>query len=138
VANGSEAPYAVLAALFWAGLLAAARSARSGSAEPTSLGDLLALGLASAKVGEVVAEDRVTVFLRRPFAEGPAALQPSGEGLVRALGELLTCAHCLSLWAAGAFALAQSRRPRETRIVARVFAAYALAEGARSLRRRFG
>ena len=65
---GSEAPYAGLSALFWAGLLTAARSRRRELAEPTSTGDLLALGLAAAKLGDVVAEDRVTVFLRRPFA----------------------------------------------------------------------
>jgi hypothetical protein len=130
-----EAPYAALSALFWAGLLAAARAGRGRLAEPTSAADLLSLGLASAKIGSTVAEDRVTVFLRRPFADGPAAVQPSGNGLRRAVGELVTCPHCVSLWAAGALAAAQLARPRETRLVTRVFAAYALADAARSLRR---
>ena len=98
----SEAPYAALSALFWAGLLTAARVRRGPLAEPTSTGDLLALGLAAAKLGELVAEDRVTVFLRRPFADGPAAVQPAGEGIRRAVGELITCPHCVSLWAAAA------------------------------------
>jgi hypothetical protein len=130
-----EAPYAALSALFWAGLLAAARSGRSRLAEPASATDLLSLGLASAKIGSTVAEDRVTVFLRRPFADGPAAVQPAGEGVRRAVGELVTCPHCVSLWAAGALAAAQLARPRETRLVTRVFAACALADAARSLRR---
>jgi hypothetical protein len=130
-----EAPYAALSALFWAGLLAAARAGRGRLAEPTSATDLLSLGLASAKIGSTVAEDRVTVFLRRPFADGPAAVQPSGNGLRRAVGELVTCPHCVSLWAAGALAAAQLARPRETRLVTRVFAAYALADAARTLRR---
>jgi hypothetical protein len=130
-----EAPYAALSALFWAGLLVAARAGRGRLAEPTSATDLLSLGLASAKIGSTVAEDRVTVFLRRPFADGPAAVQPSGNGLRRAVGELVTCPHCVSLWAAGALAAAQLARPRETRLVTRVFAAYALADAARSLRR---
>lgn len=136
MAGPSEAPYAALSALFWAGVLAAARAEGERPPEPTSLGDLLALGLASARIGSIVAEDRVTVFLRRPFAEGPAAVQPKGEGLSRAVGELVTCAHCVSLWAAGALAAAHSRRPRETRLVTRVFAAYAVAEAARPLLRR--
>jgi hypothetical protein len=127
----SEAPYAALSTLFWAGLLTAARAGRRELAEPTSAGDLLALGLAAAKIGSVVAEDRVTVFLRRPFADGPAAVQPAGEGARRAVGELLTCAHCVSLWAAGALAVGQLARPRETRLVARVFAALAIADAVR-------
>jgi len=129
----SEAPYAVLSAVFWAGVLAAARAEGRRAPEPTSLGDLLAVGLASSKIGSVVAEDRITVFLRRPFTDGPAAVQPKGEGFPRAVGELVTCAHCVSLWAAGALASAHLARPREIRLVARVFAAYAVAEAARPL-----
>jgi hypothetical protein len=137
VAGQSEVPYAALSALFWAGVLAAARAEGRRAVEPTSLGDLLALGLASSRIGSVVAEDRITVFLRRPFADGPAAVHPKGEGLARAVGELVTCAHCVSLWAAGALASAHLARPRETRFVARVFAAYAVAEAARPLLARF-
>lgn len=133
----SEVPYAALSALFWAGVLAAARTGRERAAEPTSLGDVLAIGLASSRIGSVVAEDRITVFLRRPFADGPAAAQPKGEGLARAVGELVTCAHCVSLWAAGALASAHLARPRQTRFVARIFAAYAVAEAARPLLARF-
>lgn len=129
----SEAPYAAVSALFWAGVLAAARAGRRRAAVPTSLGDVLVLGLASSRIGTIVAEDRITVFLRRPFADGPAAVQPKGEGLARAMGELLTCAHCVSLWAAGALASAHLVRPRETRFVSRVFAAHAVAEAARPL-----
>jgi hypothetical protein len=64
-------------------------------------------------------------------------VQPKGEGLARAIGELVTCAHCVSLWTAGALASAHLARPRETRFVARVFAAYAVAEAARPLLARF-
>lgn len=133
----SEAPYAALSALFWAGVLAAARAEGRRPPEPTSVGDLLALGLASSRIGTVVAEERIAVFLRRPFADGPAAVQPKGAGLARAVGELVTCAHCVSLWAAGTLASAHLARPRETRFVARVFAAWAVAEAARPLLARF-
>jgi hypothetical protein len=125
----SEAPYAALSGLFWAGLLAAAaRAGRERRDEPTTVTDVVALGIAGAKIGKVVAEDRVTVFLRRPFADGPAAVQPKGEGLTRAVGELVTCSHCISLWVAGILGAAQVTKPRATRLVTRVFAAYAVAE----------
>jgi hypothetical protein len=129
--RGSELPYAALSALFCAGLLAAARGGRRRLAEPTSATDLVALGLAAAAVGKVVAEDRVAVFVRRPYAKGPAAVQPAGTGLRRAVGELVTCRHCVSLWAAGALAVAQLARPRETRLVTRVLAGHALAGAVR-------
>jgi hypothetical protein len=127
-----ETPYAALAALFWVGLLTAAHAGRERLAEPTSAVDLLALGLAASKIGKVVAEDRVTVFVRRPFADGPAAVQPAGEGLRRAAGELVTCSHCVALWAAGGLAAAQLARPRETRLVTRTFAGLAVADLVRS------
>jgi len=135
---GSETPYAALSAVFWAGLLTAARAGRERLDEPTSAVDLLALGLAGAKIGSIVAEDRITVFLRQPFADGPAAVQPAGDGLRRAVGELVTCQHCVSLWAAGALAVAQLARPRDTRLVTRVFAAYALADAVHPLYERRG
>jgi Protein of unknown function (DUF1360) len=128
----SETPYVVLSAVFSAGLLAAARVGRERLSEPTSAVDLVALGLAGAKIGRIVAEDRVTVFLRRPFAGGPAAVQPAGDGLRRAIGELVTCPHCVSLWAAGALAVSHLARPRETRLVTRVFAALAIADAVRA------
>ena len=128
----SETPYVALSSVFWAGLVTAARAGRERLSEPTSAVDLVALGLASAKLGKIVAEDRVTVFLRRPFAGGPAAVQPAGDGIRRALGELVTCPHCVSLWAAGALAVSQLARPRETRLVARVFAALAIADAVRA------
>jgi hypothetical protein len=94
----SETPFVVLSAVFWAGLLAAARLGRERLSEPTSAVDLVALGLAGAKIGRIVAEDRVTVFLRRPFAGGPAAVQPAGDGMRRAIGELVTCPHFVSVY----------------------------------------
>ena len=94
----SETPYVVLSAIFWAGLLAAARLGRERLSEPTSAVDLVALGLAGTKIGRIVAEDRVTVFLRRPFAGGPAAVQPAGDGMRRAIGELVTCPHFVSVY----------------------------------------
>jgi hypothetical protein len=128
----SETPYVALSAVFWAGLLTAAGAGRERLSEPTSVVDLVALGLAGAKLGKIVAEDRVTVFLRRPFADDPAAVQPAGAGIRRALGELVTCPHCVSLWAVGALGVSQLARPRETRLVTRVFAALAIADAVKA------
>jgi Acetyltransferase (GNAT) domain/Protein of unknown function (DUF1360) len=93
-----ETPFVVLSAVFWAGLLAAAQVGRERLSEPTSGVDLVALGLAGAKIGRIVAFDRVTVFLRRPFAGGPAAVQPARDGMRRAIGELVTCPHFVSVY----------------------------------------
>lgn len=69
--------------------------------------DLALLGLATYRLSRVISYDRVTQYLRSPFVEtGQGAPQiegtreePKGEGLQRAIGQLLTCAYCSSVWA---------------------------------------
>ena len=129
--RSEETPYILLLAIFWAGLAAAGLSQRNRLPAKTSLSDLAALGLAAHAIARIVAQDRIAVFVRRPFAEGPAALQPKGTGHRRAIGELLTCPHCLGLWIAAGLAVAQLRFPRGTRLVTGVFAGRAIAEAAR-------
>ena len=127
-----EAPYAVLAGAFSTGLLGIVLAGRARLPERTKLTDLAAIALASHQLSQVLARDRIAVFLRAPFAEGPAAVQPKGDGMTRAVGELVTCPHCLALWLSGAFSAALLRFPRETRFAAGVLAAYALADAFRS------
>lgn len=129
--RGEEAPYVLLLAAFWAGLAAAGLSQRNRLPAQSSFRDLAALGLAAHSIARIVAQDRIAVFVRRPFAEGPAALQPKGTGTRRAIGELLTCPHCLALWVAAGLAVAQLRIPRATRLVTGIFAGWAIAEAAR-------
>jgi hypothetical protein len=69
--------------------------------------DLLIIGLATFRLSRLVAHDRVTSVLRLPFVEegkGEEQIegtkeQPKGRGLQLAVGQLLNCSWCASIWA---------------------------------------
>ncbi len=122
-----EAPYAMLMGAFAALLLLAGRSSRGEPEGPGGFFDLACLGLASHDLARIVAHDRIAVFLRAPFASGEAAQYPRGRGMQRAVGELLTCPHCLSLWIAAALSTGFVHLPRRARFVVAVFAGHGVA-----------
>ena len=129
--------YAALAAVFNAGfagaLLAAKRSGRLPDSVPTH--DVVLIGVASHKLSRLVAKDKVTAFLRAPFTQyqgrgGPAEVEERarGEGVRRAVGELLICPYCLGLWSAGAFHAGLMLAPRVTRVAASTLTALTLSD----------
>lgn len=129
--------YAAMAAVFNSGfagaLLAAKRSGRLP--ENVSTRDVVLIGTASHKLSRLVAKDKVTAFLRAPFTEyqgrgGPAEVEERarGEGIRRAVGELLICPYCLGLWTAGAFHAGLLFAPRFTRVAASTLTALTLSD----------
>src|ERR1700758_5196893 len=100
--------YATLATVFNTAFAGALLSARRSGRLPERIEsrDVVLLGIASHKLSRLVAKDKITTFLRAPFTEyqgrgGPAEVEERarGEGVRRAVGELLTCPYCLGLWA---------------------------------------
>jgi hypothetical protein len=102
------AGYGVLMATF-SGFSAAfaAWFARSGRDLPENLGarDFVLLTVASHKTARMITRDRVTSAVRAPFTRfqgdaGPGEVEEAarGRGLRRAVGELLVCPYCLSMW----------------------------------------
>ncbi len=124
--------YAILTAAFLA--LTGAFSAwfhRSGRELPERVGaaDVALMTLATYKLSRLITKDRATSAVRAPFTrferdDGPGQVAEAarGRGLRRAVGELLVCPYCLSLWIAAAFAAGLAVAPRATRWVAAVFA----------------
>lgn len=115
-----------------AGVLSALRRKRRAHASAT---DLLLLATGTFKLSRLIGKDRVTAFLRAPFArfveEGDGAEvneEPRGEGLQRAIGELLTCPFCLNQWTGAALAVSWLHAPRATRAAAGVLTGIALAD----------
>jgi hypothetical protein len=129
--------YAVLAATFnaaFAGALLAARRSRR-LPDRVSAQDVVLIGTASHKLSRLIAKDKVTSFARAPFTEyqgrgGPAEVEERarGEGVRRAVGELLTCPYCLGLWASGAFHVGLIFAPRVTRVAASTLTALTLSD----------
>ena len=116
-----------------AGLVAAHRAGRLP--ERFSAGDLALAGAATYRLARLLARDRVTSGLRAPFTRfqddaghGEVDEAARGRGLQRALGELLVCPNCLSLWVAAGFTGGLVAAPRVTRAVAAGFTIEGIAD----------
>lgn len=102
----------------------------SGRPLPEEIGsrDLAFGAIATYKLARMIARDRVTSVVRAPFTEfqddaGPGEVDEAarGSGMRRAIGELLVCPYCLSMWVATAFVMGLLTTPRATRAIAAAF-----------------
>ena len=103
------AAYAAIAGTFLAGLGFASALARRSP--PARALDLIALSAATFKASRTLSHERVASFVREPFVEG-ADEHPTGEGMQRAVGELVTCSRCVGTWVAAGLASSQMLAPR--------------------------
>jgi hypothetical protein len=117
-----------------AAVLVAAVSARAGGEEPSELRatDVALLTGATFGLSRLLAKDAVTSPIRAPFTrfERPAGAAEVNEevtahGAMHAVGELISCPFCLSVWIASALGTGLVFAPRTTRLVAGVFTAVA-------------
>jgi uncharacterized protein DUF1360 len=109
----------------------AAAQRRSGRPLPERVpaGDVLLLSVGTYKLSRLIAKDRITSFARAPFTRfqgeserpGEVSEEPRGEGLRRAIGELLVCPYCLGQWVGTGFLAAYLREPTITRTIATMF-----------------
>ncbi len=125
--------YRVLIAVF--SLLAALFARwfhRSGRTLPDRVetGDLALITIASHKASRLISKDRVTSGIRAPFTRfessagpGEVSEQPRGEGLRRAIGELLVCPYCLGMWTSALLVAGLLVLPRFTRWTSAVLVA---------------
>ena len=124
--------HAVLTFVFNGSVLAYALGyRRSGRRLPERIpvGDLALLSIGTYKLARLIAKDRITSFFRAPFtryegeSERPSEIseEPRGDGLRRAIGELLVCPYCLGQWVGTAYLLTYLREPRLARTVAALF-----------------
>jgi hypothetical protein len=112
--------------------LAAGR--REGHA-PGSPFDLVLLGLASYRIGRMLAYERVAAPLRAsvtatepdPSGYGETVVA-RGNGARKALGELLSCPICVSTWAAAGLVYGMHLAPAPTRVLAGTLGVAGVAE----------
>jgi hypothetical protein len=124
--------YAILIMVFngLVALLAALRiRSRRGWPKRIPMQDIALLSVATFKLSRLITKDRVTATIRAPFTEytgdgGPSEVEekPRGDGLHRAVGELLVCPYCVGQWVATGLVAAYVWQPRLTRTAASVFA----------------
>jgi hypothetical protein len=96
--------------------------------ERIAFGDMARIGLASYKMGRLVAKDDVTSWVRAPVTRDAETSVPKPQGVERALGELVTCPYCVGVWAASGLSYALVLYPRQTRLVTTIFGAQAVAD----------
>lgn len=104
---------------------------RSRKRLPESIpaGDIGLLSVATFKLSRLITKDKVTAAVRAPFTRyeedaGPAEVSESarGQGLQRAIGELLACPYCLGQWIATALMALYVVSPPVARTTASLFA----------------
>jgi hypothetical protein len=130
--------YSVLSATFVTGVVGAvlaAKRSRGGLPERYSPWDLITAGTATHKISRMLTKDRVASVIRTPFVEnqervghGEVSGEPRGRGVQRAIGELLTCPHCLGQWIAAGFGVGMVAAPDAARLVAFVYSTQAISD----------
>ena len=120
--------YAVLTGAFGAALGGFLVLANRRLPARVGFGDVVRIGLASYKIGRLVAKDEVTSWVRAPVTRDEEASEPKHEGAARALGELVTCPYCVGVWTSAGLSCALVLLPRETRLVTTIFSAQAVAD----------
>jgi hypothetical protein len=105
-------------------LTAVARLRGTRLPERIDVGDTVLLTIATHKASRLLTKDAVTSPLRAPFTryEEPAGVGElneavRGEGVQHAVGELVTCPLCLSVWVASGLTAGLVFAPRATRLL---------------------
>jgi hypothetical protein len=123
--NPPKGWYAVLVGTYVTGVSAlVVAGRRTGRGWPRlGAGDMVLLAAGTNKLARLATQEKVTAPLRSPFTDqvgplgGDESEQPKPTGLRRAVGELVTCPFCLSVWVATVLVGALSLAPRPTRFV---------------------
>jgi hypothetical protein len=97
--------------------------------------DLVLLGLATLRLGRLVAYDKVFEIWRLPVAKTQPdesgagdTVVPKGHGFQRVLGELISCPICAGTWVAAALVYGLRIAPRFTRALLAIMSAVGIAE----------
>jgi Protein of unknown function (DUF1360) len=120
--------YAALTVAFGAVLGGFLLLTRRRLPDRVGIGDTVRIGVASYKLGRLVARDEVTSWMRAPVTRDEDATEPKPQGLERALGELVTCPYCVGLWTSAGLSYALVLFPRQTRLVTTIFGGQAVAD----------
>jgi len=120
--------YATLSAGWGAALGTLLVAIRDKGEEPVRAAEIVPLGVATFALSKLVAKEKVDAWVREPFVEErpDGALEPKGQGLRYAMGELLTCTRCVGTWSALGLVALRVTRPREARVVNAVLGASAV------------
>ena len=130
---GYGALAAVYAALF-STLLGTAHRA-SVVPEKIALRDIGLIGVATFRLSRLITKDKVTSGLRAPFTRfekavgsGEVEEDARGDGMQKAIGDMITCPYCIGLWVATGLTFGLVFAPRSTRLLASILSAVAISD----------
>ena len=139
--GGAERPigsYAVLMAGYVCVTLAlvlVGRRRRARLPEGLGIRDLVLLATAVYRASRLITKDSVTAFARAPFTrfeeaagEGEVNEEVTGHGPGHAIGELITCPFCTSVWLATFGTFGMIVFPRATRMICSALTAVAASD----------
>lgn len=140
-AAGAERPlgsYAGLLATYAGlvgGLVATGRSRGARLPERVPLEDLALLAVGTFRASRLVTKDSVTAVARAPFTRfeepaGPGEVHEEvvGTGAQHAVGELLSCPFCISVWMATVGVFGMVVFPRQARVTCSVLGVSAVSD----------
>lgn len=97
--------------------------------------DLILLGLASFRIGRMIAFEGVGAPIREPFTETTVDASGAGQTVVatgsgprRVFGELVSCPICLGTWVAAGLVYGLHLMPRPTRVLIAIMGTTGVAE----------
>lgn len=97
--------------------------------------DLILLGLATMRLGRMIAFDRIAEPLRVPFTKtvpdrngAGSIVVPRGSGVRRSLGEMISCPICIGTWVAAFLVYGMLVLPAPTRVLVAILAVTGAAE----------
>jgi hypothetical protein len=119
--------YAAINAVYAALVAALLYATRERAADdPIAVRELVPLSAATFALSKVVAREKVGTWLREPFVDQDGQPpEPTGRGLRRAIGELVTCTRCVGAWSALGVVGLRVAAPATGRTLANVLAASA-------------
>lgn len=86
-----------------------------------SVFDFILIGLATARLSDIISTDEVTTWMRRPFVKMETTeiadrevqtRMGRGTGLRKLIGDMLSCPWCVGVWVAAGLVCAYSMFPR--------------------------
>jgi hypothetical protein len=127
--------YATLLGVWSAGMVGFLAAFSDRIPRRLSWGDFALMSIATHKLARIVTKDWVTAPLRAPFVQyeksiggGEVSEKPRGEGMRKAVGDLVTCNWCIAPWIAAGLGAGFVLSPRITRFVATIFSAVAVSD----------
>jgi hypothetical protein len=103
--------------------------------EKIAVADVGLIGVATFRLSRLITKDKVMSGFRAPFTRfekavgsGEVEEDARGDGVQRAIGDMITCPYCIGLWVATGLTFGLVFAPRPTRLLASILSAVVISD----------